>query len=93
MNNISFCAAGSCSAAVSTFVEGEPAQRRRHGLDVVRAAVDVGHPGPRSISPILSIHLAGASSILAHQLHHNHLNMRAPGMTLHKMRCSCGRSW
>ena len=45
-----------------------------------------GHPGPAVDMAILSLHLAGASSILgAINFITTILNMRAPGMTLHKM--------
>jgi cytochrome c oxidase subunit I len=45
-----------------------------------------GHPGPSVDFGILSLHLAGASSILgAINLITTILNMRASGMTLHKM--------
>ena len=45
-----------------------------------------GIPGPPSISPSSSLHLAGASSILgAINFITTIFNMRAPGMTLHKM--------
>src|SRR6185295_1801488 len=45
-----------------------------------------GHPGPAMDFAILSIHLAGASSILgAINFITTIFNMRAPGMTLHKM--------
>ncbi|HMB78349.1 MAG TPA: cbb3-type cytochrome c oxidase subunit I, partial [Kiloniellaceae bacterium] len=45
-----------------------------------------GQPGPAMDFAILSIHLAGASSILgAINFITTILNMRAPGMTLHKM--------
>ncbi len=45
-----------------------------------------GHPGPSVDMAILSLHLAGASSILgAINFITTILNMRAPGMTLHKM--------
>jgi len=45
-----------------------------------------GHPGPAVDFAILSIHLAGASSILgAINFITTIFNMRAPGMTLHKM--------
>ena len=47
---------------------------------------DVGHPGPAVDMAILSLHLAGASSILgAINFITTIFNMRAPGMTLHKM--------
>ena len=47
---------------------------------------DVGHPGPAVDMVIFSLHLAGASSILgAINFITTILNMRAPGMTLHKM--------
>jgi len=45
-----------------------------------------GQPGPSVDFAILSLHLAGASSILgATNLITTILNMRAPGMTIHKM--------
>jgi cytochrome c oxidase subunit 1 len=45
-----------------------------------------GHPGPAVDFAILSLHLAGASSILgAVNFITTIFNMRAPGMTLHKM--------
>ncbi|HWK01198.1 MAG TPA: cytochrome c oxidase subunit I [Xanthobacteraceae bacterium] len=45
-----------------------------------------GHPGPAMDLTIFSVHLAGASSILgAINFITTILNMRAPGMTLHKM--------
>ncbi len=45
-----------------------------------------GHPGPAMDFAILSLHIAGASSILgAINFITTIFNMRAPGMTLHKM--------
>src|SRR5690606_29296574 len=45
-----------------------------------------GHPGPAMDFVILSVHIAGASSILgAINFITTIFNMRAPGMTLHKM--------
>ena len=45
-----------------------------------------GHPGPSVDFVILALHLAGASSILgAINFITTILNMRAPGMTMHKM--------
>ncbi len=49
-------------------------------------ASGLGHPGPSVDMAIFSLHLAGASSILgAINFITTILNMRAPGMTLHKM--------
>ena len=46
----------------------------------------VSHPGPAVDMAILSLHLAGASSIMgAINFITTILNMRAPGMTMHKM--------
>src|ERR1700712_2243923 len=46
----------------------------------------VGHPGPAVDLVIFALHIAGASSILgAINFITTILNMRAPGMTLHKM--------
>ncbi|HYE52822.1 MAG TPA: cytochrome c oxidase subunit I [Azospirillaceae bacterium] len=46
----------------------------------------LGHPGPSVDMAIFSLHLAGASSILgAANFITTIFNMRAPGMTLHKM--------
>ena len=61
--------------------------RRRRRLDDLCAALDAtGHPGPAVDFAILSLHLAGASSILgAINFITTIFNMRAPGMTLHKM--------
>ncbi|MBM3539425.1 MAG: cytochrome c oxidase subunit I [Alphaproteobacteria bacterium] len=45
-----------------------------------------GHPGPAVDMAILSLHLAGASSILASiNFITTIFNMRAPGMTMHRM--------
>lgn len=47
---------------------------------------ELGHPGPSVDMVIFSLHLAGASSILgAINFITTIFNMRAPGMTLHKM--------
>jgi cytochrome c oxidase subunit I len=49
-------------------------------------ASQAGHPGPSMDMAILSIHLAGASSIMgAINFITTIFNMRAPGMTLHRM--------
>src|SRR5690606_28478198 len=47
---------------------------------------ELGHPGPSVDMVIFSLHLAGASSILgAINFISTIFNMRAPGMTLHKL--------
>ena len=47
---------------------------------------DLGHPGPAVDMAIFALHVAGASSILgAINFITTLFNMRAPGMTLHKM--------
>ena len=89
MNNISFwlLPASFALLLISMFVEGPP------GMDGVGAGWTVyaplstsGHPGPAMDFAILSLHLAGASSILgAINFITTIFNMRAPGMTLHKM--------
>jgi cytochrome c oxidase subunit 1 len=89
MNNISFwlLPASIALLLISMFVEGPP------GMDGVGAGWTVyaplstsGHPGPAMDFGILSLHLAGASSILgAINFITTIFNMRAPGMTLHKM--------
>jgi len=50
----------------------------------------IGHPGPSVDMAIFSLHLAGASSIMgAINFITTIFNMRAPGMTLHKMPLFC----
>jgi cytochrome c oxidase subunit 1 len=50
----------------------------------------LGHPGPSVDMAIFALHLAGASSILgAANFITTIFNMRAPGMTLHKMPLFC----
>jgi cytochrome c oxidase subunit I len=61
----------------------------RPGLDDLPAALGAapeGHPGPAIDMAIFSLHLAGASSIMgAINFITTIFNMRAPGMTLHRM--------
>src|SRR5882672_9004259 len=71
----------------SAFVEGEPGSPGVGGGWTIYAPLSTtGHPGPAVDFAILSLHLAGASSILgAINFITTIFNMRAPGMTLHKM--------
>src|SRR5438132_13356289 len=89
MNNISFWLLPGSFALliISMFVEGEPGVRGAGtGWTLYPPLSTAGHPGPAVDFLILSIHLAGASSILgAINFITTILNMRAPGMTLHKM--------
>jgi cytochrome c oxidase subunit 1 len=89
MNNISFwlLPASFALLIISTFVEGEPgANGVGAGWTIYAPLSTSGHPGPAVDFAILSLHLAGASSILgAINFITTIFNMRAPGMTLHKM--------
>src|SRR6266545_3384805 len=72
---------------ISLFVEGEPgAPGVAAGWTIYAPLSTSGHPGPAVDFAILSLHLAGASSILgAINFITTIFNMRAPGMTMHKM--------
>ncbi|SFK19257.1 cytochrome c oxidase subunit 1 [Methylocapsa palsarum] len=90
MNNISFwlLPASLTLAVISMFVEGAPGMMGFGGGWVLYPpySSNTGAPGPAMDFLILSIHLAGASSILgAINFITTIFNMRAPGMTLHKM--------
>ncbi len=89
MNNISFwlTVAGFCSLLCSLFVEGAPgANGAGTGWTVYPPLSTAGHPGPAVDFAIFALHLSGAGSILgAINFITTILNMRAPGMTLHKM--------
>jgi cytochrome c oxidase subunit 1 len=89
MNNISFWLLVPALALllISMFVEGPSGM---HGVGggwtIYPPLSTTGQPGPAMDFAILSIHLAGASSILgAINFITTIFNMRAPGMTLHKM--------
>src|SRR4029077_20265449 len=71
----------------SLFFEGEPGGNGVGGGWTLYAPLSTsGHPGPAVDFAILSLHLAGASSILSSiNFITTIFNMRAPGMTLHKM--------
>jgi cytochrome c oxidase subunit I len=89
MNNISFwlLPASFALLMISLFVEGEPGGNGvGAGWTIYAPLSTTGHPGPAVDFAILSLHLAGASSILgAINFITTIFNMRAPGMTLHKM--------
>src|ERR1700704_1044676 len=90
MNNISFwlLPASFALLIISMFVEGERGEPGVGGGWTLYAPLSsaIGHPGPAVDFAILSLHLAGASSILgAINFITTIFNMRAPGMTLHKM--------
>jgi cytochrome c oxidase subunit I len=89
LNNISFwlLVASFTLLVGSLFVEGQPgANGAGTGWTLYPPLSTIGHPGPAVDFGILSIHLNGASSILSSiNFVTTILNMRAPGMTLHKM--------
>jgi cytochrome c oxidase subunit I len=89
MNNISFwlLPASFALLLISMFVEGESGGNGvGAGWTIYAPLSTSGHPGPAVDFAILSLHLAGASSILgAINFITTIFNMRAPGMTLHKM--------
>lgn len=89
MNNISFwlLVPAFILLLASMFVEGPAGfNGAGTGWTVYPTLSTSGHPGPAVDMAILSLHLAGASSILgAINFITTIFNMRAPGMTLHKM--------
>ena len=89
MNNISFwlLPASFALLLISMFVEGEPGSNGAGtGWTLYAPLSTAGHPGPAVDFVILSIHIAGASSILGSiNFITTIFNMRAPGMALHKM--------
>ncbi len=89
MNNISFwlLVPAILLLLISMFVpSGEVGTGVGGGWTIYPPLSTSGQPGPAMDFAILSIHLAGASSILgAINFITTIFNMRAPGMTLHKM--------
>src|SRR3954454_2371158 len=88
MNNISFwlLVAAWVMLLTSMFVDGGPGRGFGGGWTLYPPLSTIGHTGPAMDCAILSIHLAGASSILgAINFITTIFNMRAPGMTVHKM--------
>ncbi|GER03798.1 hypothetical protein JCM17846_14800 [Iodidimonas nitroreducens] len=90
MNNISFwlLPPSLLLLVLSLFVEGPPGALGVGGGWTIYPPLSstAGHPGPAVDLAILSLHVAGISSILgAINFITTILNMRAPGMTIHKM--------
>src|SRR5277367_2227615 len=89
MNNISFWLLPFSFALLllSMFVEGDSGGHGVGGGWTLYAPLSTtGSPGPAMDFAIFSLHIAGASSILgAINFITTIFNMRAPGMTLHKM--------
>ncbi|HUD51991.1 cytochrome c oxidase subunit I [Parvibaculum sp.] len=89
MNNISFWLLPPALAllVISMFVPGQPGgDGVAGGWTIYPPLSTSGTPGPAMDFAILSLHIAGASSILgAINFITTIFNMRAPGMTLHKM--------
>jgi cytochrome c oxidase subunit I len=88
MNNISFwlLPASFILLLSSTFASGGSGPGAGTGWTVYAPLSTSGSPGPAVDYAIFSLHVAGASSILgAVNFITTIFNMRAPGMTLHKM--------
>ena len=89
LNNISFwlLPASFALLIISMFVEGAPGSSGAGtGWTLYAPLSTSGHPGPAVDFVILSMHIAGASSILGSiNFITTIFNMRAPGMSLHKM--------
>ena len=88
MNNISFwlTVSGFASLMISAFVPGGTGNGAGTGWTVYAPLSTSGSAGPAVDFAIFSLHLAGAASIMgAINFITTIFNMRAPGMTLHKM--------
>ena len=88
MNNISFwlLVAAFVVLILTPFVDGGPGMGAGTGWTIYPPLSTTGHAGPAVDLAIFSLHLAGASSILgAINFITTIFNMRAPGMTLHRM--------
>jgi len=88
LNNISFWLLVPAGALMvgSMFVDGGSGPGAGVGWTLYAPLSTTGSPGPAMNMAIFAVHLAGASSILgAINFITTILNMRAPGMTLHKM--------
>ena len=85
LNNISFWL---IVPAFTLLILSPFARRRRHaaGPSIRRCPRSIGHPNASVDMGIFALHLAGASSLLgAINFITTIFNMRAPGMTMHKM--------
>jgi cytochrome c oxidase subunit 1 len=92
MNNISFwlLVASWILLCTSLMVDGGPGRGFGGGWTIYPPLSTTGHTGPAMDFAILALHLAGASSILgAINFITTIFNMRAPGMTLHRMPLFC----
>jgi len=88
MNNVSFwlTVAGFISLLASAFVPGGTGNGAGTGWTAYAPLSTSGSAGPAVDFAIFSLHLAGAASIMgAINFITTIFNMRAPGMTLHKM--------
>ncbi|QZP07421.1 cytochrome c oxidase subunit I [Caenibius sp. WL] len=88
MNNVSFwlTVMGFCSLMISPFVPGGTGNGAGVGWTVYAPLSTYGSQGPAVDFAIFGLHLAGAASIMgAINFITTIFNMRAPGMTLHKM--------
>jgi cytochrome c oxidase subunit 1 len=87
MNNISFwLLVPSFLLLLGSTMVGDPAGAGTGWTIYPPLSSKLGHPGPAMDMAIFSLHLAGASSIMgAINFITTIFNMRAPGMTLHKM--------
>jgi cytochrome c oxidase subunit 1 len=88
LNNISFWLlfAAFVLLVISMFVDGGPGKGFGGGWTAYPPLSTMGHTGPSFDLAIFSLHVAGASSILgAINFITTIFNMRAPGMTLHRM--------
>ncbi|MEG2313467.1 cbb3-type cytochrome c oxidase subunit I, partial [Brevundimonas sp.] len=88
LNNISFwmLVAGFIMLCISMFVDGGPGRGFGGGWTAYPPLSTMGHTGPSFDMAIFSLHIAGISSILGSiNFITTIFNMRAPGMTLHRM--------
>jgi cytochrome c oxidase subunit 1 len=87
MNNISFwLLVPSLGLLAASIFVGEPPGVGTGWTAYPPLSSDTAHPGPAVDMAIFSLHLAGAASILgAINFITTIFNMRAPGMTMHKM--------